>query len=216
MNVTMTADDWEFLSACFEARARQLEMIGPFAKALGVPENEVFYLWALQRQRCSQFGNFGHWSYFFHGQGACDLKNETDGRFLRYDFGPGGRADCLDSWGVLQFIMTSKEPWSSFQDLQLRLSELRPPYDENSGDFLKVSAAWERLEALGCFEPADADLMVLRQRYSAIGSDGSECMIFPEEIPYKTIIDMRVAHRSVLTARAGELMNTGRKNFLSK
>jgi hypothetical protein len=206
-----TADDWELLLACFEARARQLEMIGPLAEALGVREDEVFYLWARHRLRCPQQGHLGcgPWSYFFHGY-ECDLKNEVDGRFLRYDFGPRGRADCLSPWGVVQFIMTSKEPWQAFPDLRSRLAAKGPPYDEYGGDLFKVSAAWERLEVFGCFQPADAALVELMRRCTSVGSDGLNYVRFPTDTPDHIRVDAAVAGRSVLTARANELLHAGR------
>lgn len=213
----MTADDWELLSACFEVRARQLEMIGPLAEALGVREGEVFYLWAIHRQRCPQNGHIvrGPWRYYFHGYG-CDLKNEADGRFLRYDFGPGGRADCLSSWGVLQFIMTTREPWQEFSGLRSRLAEKGPPYDEYCGDLFKVSAAWQRLEVFGCFEPADADLVEFVRRCTSVGPDGLNYLRFPDGAPDEIVVDAAVARRSVLTARASELVNAGRTNRCSR
>ncbi len=207
----MTADDWELLSACFEARARQLEMIGPLADALGVREDEVFYLWAIHRRRCPQRGPLGRgpWWYFFHGY-ECDLKNEADGRFLRYDFGPGGRADCLSPWGVVQFIMTTKEPWQTFPDLRSRLAKKGPPYDEYGGDLFKVSHAWQRLEVFGCFEPADAALVELVRRCTSVGSDGLNYVRFPTGTTDHTAVDAAVAGRSVLSARASELLDASR------
>jgi hypothetical protein len=206
----MTVDDFELLSACFEGRTRQLEMLGPLAEALGVQEDKVFYLWAIERQHCRQRGQIGSgpWWYFFHGYG-CDLRNDADGRFLRYDFGPGGRADCLSSWGVLQFIMTTKEPWQQFPSLRSRMAEKGPPYDEFSGDLFKMSVAWDRLEALGCFEAADTALAEFERRCTSRGPDGLNYVRYPDGTSDQMMVDAAVARRSVLTGRARELLDVG-------
>src|SRR4051794_13571540 len=96
--------EFDIVEACGEAELRQREMIPQLASALDAPVEEVFYTWAFRR--CRQHGEIPNspWRYFFHGL-ECDLKNTTDGRFLRLDFGPRGRIDTFTAWGVLQFIM---------------------------------------------------------------------------------------------------------------
>jgi hypothetical protein len=198
--------DRELLAACFEARARQLEMLPLLAAALGVPEDRVFYTWALARRcRQSQPVSGGPWLFWFHGF-ECDLRNDRDGRFLRYDFGPGGRADCVTAWGVLQFVMTATPPWREFPGLRLQLARAGPPYDHLSGDRDKVSAAWDRLDRLGCFEPANPGLVAFRSRHTSVGRDGISYTSYPEGTPDEVSIDCAVAHRPVLTARAELLL----------
>src|SRR5438876_540615 len=82
------------LEACREATVRNQEMLPLLAAALGVSEAEVFYTWAFRK--CRQRIRLGEtdWVTFFHGL-ECDLKNQKDGRFLRIDFGPGGRVDTF-------------------------------------------------------------------------------------------------------------------------
>ena len=55
------------LEACQEVVLRQRELLPLLAEALGVPEGEVFYTWALRR--CKQSGHLEgtDWAYFFHG-----------------------------------------------------------------------------------------------------------------------------------------------------
>jgi hypothetical protein len=45
--ISMNPLDLEFLAACFEARKRQREMLPLIAGSLGIPENQVFYYWAI-------------------------------------------------------------------------------------------------------------------------------------------------------------------------
>jgi hypothetical protein len=45
----MEPPDLELLAACFEARRRQLEMLPLIATALNIPQDQVFYDWALRR-----------------------------------------------------------------------------------------------------------------------------------------------------------------------
>jgi hypothetical protein len=193
--------DLEFLAACFEARQRQLEMLPLIANALGIPENQVFYHWALGRHQQSNTIPNSSWKFWFHGF-ECDLMNTIDRRFLRYDFGPGGRADCVTTWGVLQFIMTSEAPWKEFPILRKHLAMKEAPYDYLSGDHQKASAIWDRLEKQGCFAPANPELVAFQARYTTIRSDGIAYVVFPEGISDETQIDCSVAHRSLLTIDA--------------
>lgn len=202
----MDTADLDLLAACFEARRRQQEMLPLIAAALGVPDRQVFYAWALAR-RCRQTDVIpdSPWKFMFHGF-ECDLRNTADGRFLRYDFGPGGRYDCVTAWGVLQFIMTSKAPWREFPALRERLARTGPPYDYLSGDHTRVCEAWDRLERVGCFEPADPGLVAFQGRHTTIGRDGISYVSYPEGTPDETAIDCAVAHRPLLTARARALL----------
>jgi hypothetical protein len=200
--------DLDLLRACFEARARQLEMFPLIARAVGVPEPQVFDAGVLegrfvQRHRIAG----GPWKLFFHGF-ECDLMNHQDGRFLRYDFGPSGRVDCVSAWGVLQFVMTSKTPWREFPALRARLAQTGPPYDYLSGDFRKVGEVWDRLAQLGCFEPADPGLVEFQARHTRIGPDGISYVSYPEGTPGTVSLDCAVAGRRLLTARAGKLLKS--------
>jgi hypothetical protein len=181
-------------------------MLPHIGAALGVPDGQVFYTWMFARQR-RQAEDIPDtpWKFFFHGF-ECDLRNTEDGRFLRYDFGPGGRCDCVTAWGVLQFVMTSKAPWREFPALRERLAGTGPPYNCLSGDHTKVCEAWDRLERAGCFEPADAGLVAFQARHTTVGPDGISYVSYPAGTPDKTMIDCSVAHRPLLTARAEALL----------
>jgi hypothetical protein len=201
----MDPDGRDLLAACFEARRRQREMLPLIATALGVPEGQVFHTWMTRRDRDLEDLPGSPWKFIFHGF-ECDLRNTADGRFLRYDFGPGGRCDCVTAWGVLQFVMTSKAPWQSFPRLRESLARSGQPYDYLSGDHAKVSEVWGRLEREGCFEPADPGLVAFQSRHTAIGPDGINYVSYPESTPDATAIDCAVAHRPLLTARAHVLL----------
>jgi len=204
----MEPDDLRLLAACFEARKRQIEMLPLIAAALGVPRGELFYAWALARRQQTESIPNSAWRFGFHGL-ECDLENTADGRFLRYDFGPGGREDCVTPWGILQFVMTSKAPWQEFPDLRERFALTGPPYDHLSGDHGKISEVWDRLELQGCFEPAAPGLIEFQARYTSIGEDGIRCMSLPHSTPDETVIDCLVAQMPVLSARARELLEFG-------
>jgi hypothetical protein len=195
----------EVLDACREVELRQREMLPLLASALAVPEEEVFYAWALRE--CTQRGELSRvpWLYFFHGL-ECDLKNLSDGRFLRMDFGPGGRVDTFTAWGVLQFIMTSRSPWVEYPSLKQRFAGAEAPFDQNSGGFHKFCATWDRVERQGCFEPAAPELVELEEKYATVGPDGIRCVSFPTGMPERKQIDCSVAQRSLLTAHARQLL----------
>lgn len=154
------------LEACQEFVFRQQEMLPQLAAVLDVPQQQVFYTWALRRAKTRGQLKDAAWTFSPHGF-ECDLKNSNDGRYLRIDFGPHGRVGILNSWGVLQFIMTSVSPWREFPQLKAYFAKGDPPYDAYSGDCRKMEVVWNRLESKGVFEQADSRLVALQARYSS-------------------------------------------------
>jgi len=148
---------YAFLCACQEVVLRQSELVPALARTLRVAPQEVFYHWAMP-PRCRQTGTIAgsSWRFFFHGL-ECDLKN-PDGRFLRVDFGPGGRFDAFTGWGVLQFVMTSKAPWREYPELRRHLAEGLPPFDELSGSHERMVSLFSDLADLGLVEVASAKI----------------------------------------------------------
>jgi hypothetical protein len=186
------------LEACREVVVRQQELLPLLAQTLKVPEGRVFYTWAFRK--CPQRGRLEgtDWVYFFHGL-ECDLKNLTDGRFLRIDFGPHGRTDTFTAWGVLQFIMTSVPPWPEFPDLREYFAKGPPPFDQFSGSLAKMSPVWDRLEAEGAFEKADPGLVELQAQHTVPGPDGLLHVRFPPGFSEETAVNCSVASRRCLS-----------------
>jgi hypothetical protein len=195
----MDAIELGVLQACQEVVRRQRELLPLLAAAVGVPEDQVFYTWALRRcpQQPAKLSASG-WVAFFHGL-ECDLKNVADGRFLRIDFGPHGRADTFTAWGVLQFIMTSVPPWPDLPPLKAYFARSKPPYDHLSGAFDKMTEVWDRLEAQAAFEKADLRLVEFAAGCTSVGMDGMLHLRFPPGTTEETIIDCLVAHRPRLS-----------------
>ena len=193
------------LAACQEMVQRQQEVVPPLAAALGVSEEDVFYTWALRK--CKQHGDLegSDWCYFFHGL-ECDLRNTADGRFLRIDFGPGGRTDTFTAWGVLQFIMTSVAPWTEFARLKAFLADRPPPYDEYAGSLNRMGQVWDQLAAQGVFEQADPSLLAFQARYTTVGPDGINRIQYPAGTPEAMQIDCSVANRNLLSPRGLEIL----------
>jgi hypothetical protein len=201
----------DILHACSEAEQCQREMLPLLALALGVPAEAVFYTWALRR--CRQRGEMPGtpWRYFFHGL-ECDLANSADGRFLRLDFGPGGRIDTLSAWGVLQFIMASAAPWSDFMALKRLFADKDPPYDPFPGNFPRFCEHWDRLEGEGCFDTADPALVAFLTQCTVVDPSGIQMVRFPPGTPEETQVDCSVAHRKHLSAHARRLLEAHRSN----
>jgi hypothetical protein len=195
------------LLACQEYGRRQKEMLPFLAAAIGVPESEVFY--AKMRRPFVQRGTLmdGEWLYFFHGH-ECDLRNQTDGRFLRVDFGPKGRVGILNDYGVLRLIMTSVPPWREFAKLRTFFANEGPPFHENSGAWEKLLPIWDRLEKQGFFEQADPSLVDLQAQYTTRGNDGLDHVNYPPDVSHETRADCSVAHRQQLSRKALDLLNT--------
>lgn len=189
----------QFLQACQEVVARNQELLPLLGKSLGIQKIEdVFYSWALRQ--CKQSGQITTtvWSYRFHGL-ECDLRNRSDGRYLRIDFGPKGRVDTFSAWGVLQFIMTSAFPWPQFDNLKSYFAKSLPPYNQFSGDFDKIHQIWNQLERNGYFDVADKKLIQLHKNYTYIDNSGLRHIKFPPTISEKIQIDSSVAHRKIIS-----------------
>ncbi|MBN2531822.1 MAG: hypothetical protein JXB88_02960 [Spirochaetales bacterium] len=191
-----------FLKACGQVVAYQLDLVPALATSLGTVSEDVFYSWVMQ-PRCEQSGTISGtgWEYFFHGY-ECDLYH-SDGRFIRVDFGPGGRYDTFTGWGVLQFIMTSKPPFTEFPELQKYLAEKQPPYDEFSGSFDRMTAIVDRLTGCGYIESSDPRLCALKQQYTTKDDEGFIYINIPGDYrnsSKKEYHDVSVCERLVLTA----------------
>lgn len=203
----MNEIEFGVLQACQEYAQRQHEMLPPLAVAIGVAENEVLY--AKMRGPIAHRGTLpgGDWTYYFHGF-ECDLRNQKDGRFLRMDFGPKGRVGILNDYGVLRLIMTSVSPWREFPNLRNYFAKGGPPFDENSGDWQRMSEAWRHLESHGVFEQADPALVALQAKYTKRGVDGLNYVDYPLEISNETRLDCAVAHRKQLSPKAMQILKT--------
>lgn len=145
---------YAFLQACREVVLRQQKLVPALAETLGVAPEEAFYQWVIP-PRCSQSGIIvgTEWRYFFHGN-ECDLRHSDD-RFLRIDFGPGGRFDTFSGWGVLQFVMTSRAPWQEFPELRAHLAVGPPPFGKLSGSHERMTDLISALKDSGFVEMVD-------------------------------------------------------------
>ena len=188
----------DFFYACSQVVLRQEELLPGLAKKLGVNAREVFYVWA--GRKCEQRGVLEgeEWSYFFHGL-ECDLKNLHDGRFLRIDFGPGGRFDAFTPWGVSQFVMTSKAPWPDFIGLREYLAQAGSAHHESSASLEKATGLCARLEKWGFIETADKLLLRLAKKHTRKKSGIETLSLLPGRSE-RTYFDVSVANRKVLSA----------------
>ncbi|MBM7845419.1 DUF6896 domain-containing protein [Herpetosiphon giganteus] len=189
----------EFLAACRESVQRQVELISLLAASWNMQPHEVYYNWRSQRAQSGMIADTA-WRYFLHGL-ECDISNQEDGRFVRIEFGPGGRADCLSSYSVLQFIMTSKAPWGYYPELQAQLADEPAPFDEHSGDYHAIKALIEPLYAAKLIELADPTLQPILEQALVITPEGRQIYELPA--PYGNpnshgFWDMMVCHRMVL------------------
>ena len=132
---------------------------------------------------------------------------------LRMDFGPrGAMSGILNSWGVLQFIMTSVPPWHDFPNLRDYFAKKGPPFDQDSGAWGKMAQVWDRLESKGFFEQAEPNLVALQAKFTTRGSDGLTYVQFPPETAEQTRVDCSVAHRQQLSQSAIHFLDTRRQD----
>lgn len=189
----------QFLMACEQFVAIRQPVLEDLASALNVLPQALFYL--RMDRRCQQLGVLpnGEWKYYFHGY-CCDFKHIADGRFLRFDFGPGGRTDTFTAWGVTQFVMTTKSPWPELPALQGHLAEQLPPYNEFSGDVGRAIQLYEELEKGGFVSVAAPDLIAFGRQHTTLNTEGIAVQRLPDDTPERTWLDVSVADRKVMTA----------------
>lgn len=189
----------QFLIACEQFVGVRRPLLDDLSSSLGVPPQELFYL--RMERRCPQRGTFldGVWGYYFHGY-CCDLKHGADGRFLRFDFGPGGTIEAFTEWGVTQFVMTTKTPWPEFPALQAHLAEKPPPYNEFSGDVGRAIQLYEVLDKEGFVSVAAPDLIAFGRQHTTLNTEGIAVQRLPDDTPERTCLDVSVADRKVVTA----------------
>ena len=207
--------DLQFLIACHASIARRRPLIADLAALLKVRTEEMFYLWA--ERRWKQRGSFrgGEWTYFFHGY-ECDLRHAPDGRFLRIDFGPHGNTDTFTSWGVAQFVMTSKSPWPEFSDLKAHLANHPPPYEEHSASLERAGLLCDHLEAAGLIESADRELLALAERHTTLNDEGLPTLRLPPGTPDRTYLDISVAQRKVISDAGEKWMELQARDAFAK
>ncbi len=198
------AVDRNVLAACREALVRQTEMVALLAAAWRIEPRAVFYRWCRERPQPGFIPGTA-WRYFFHGL-ECDFDNQDDGRHVRANFAPGGRADAVDVLGVLAFVMTSKPPWGSYPALQQLLATAPPPYTAYSGDYQRMAALLEPLYAAGVFVLADPALHAFQQQHTSFDARGTSYVAMPAGVAYSDPLqrefwDTLVCHRMVLAAR---------------
>ena len=163
------------------------------ATHLGVQANDVFYGWMRRKfPKIHETADFPHiqygplgatgWTRFFHGT-ECDLTN-TDGRFLRIEFGPGGRTDIVSSYAVQQFVMASREPWASFERVKAFIQD----------DHAKAMELWNAIDSAGFLEPAPA-----------LNLDGE---LSQEERAWRNEIDRSVNYRKMLSPLAWSTLDS--------
>ncbi|WP_110520037.1 DUF6896 domain-containing protein [Herpetosiphon llansteffanensis] len=195
----MDSINHQLLAACRESVQRQVELISLLAASWNMQPNDVYYNWRSQRTQSGMIAGTA-WRYFFHGL-ECDMSNQQDGRFVRIEFGPGGRADCISSYSVLQFIMTSKAPWGYYPELQAQLADKPAPFDEHSGDYQAIHTLIEPLYAANLIGLADPALLAIQEQALVVTPEGRQTYELPA--PYNNpnthgFWDVMVCQRMVL------------------
>ena len=174
----------DFLRAAVELAQRQREILPYLADSLG---QDPYAYWILDRlsyspptlmdhlkrifrldiNRFRQDGQTldGEWAWFFHGL-EVDMWHTHDGRFVRIDFGPLSQRLVITGWGVLQFVMTSKSPWNSYDDLYNYLYEKPTKRREWSGNHERMSEIEDVLVSQGYLVSAAPEICDLVERYT--------------------------------------------------
>ncbi len=191
----------EFLKAINDMTQLKKELVLNMAEKLGCEINQIFYIW--EKRKFEQEGDFLDWTYFFHGM-ECDLINNKDERFLKIEFGPGGRIDTFTGWGAVQYIMASKKPWLEYLVLKKKLG--KPPYDYLSGSPEKMCKLLKKLEKKKYVEVSDKELYKFVQANTFLDEEGYSNLEFPDDFPEDRKTDSMVVHRLVISEKGREAL----------
>jgi hypothetical protein len=197
-----------FLQAGQESVFHQQELMRMLAEMWQVPLEAVLYQWMTAKRASSGTIRQTDWRYFFHGL-ECDFKDSRDGRFVRAEFGPGGRCDIFSGWSVSQFIMTTKAPWGEYPELQTYLATKERPFNELSGDHRKMADLFDRLAVKGLLERVAPELDVIKQQYTHGDAEGPQITTLPPEYTdFKQPIfwDIMLSNRWVLSVAGKQLL----------
>jgi len=195
----------EFLKAINDMTQLKLELAPCIAEKLGCGIKQIFYIW--NKREIEQEGNFLDWTYFFHGL-ECDLISNKDNRFIKIEFGPGGRVDTFTGWGAVQYIMASREPWPEYPELKKKLAAKKPPYDYFSGSHKKVVKLLKKLEKTKYVEVSDKALCVLVKESTIIDEEGYSFLNLPDDFSEVRITDSMVCHRLVISDKGRDVLKT--------
>jgi hypothetical protein len=188
----------DLLAACREFTTEQQSLARSLAETFGVASGTLYYHWMLERPEAWGAFQGGKWRYFFHGV-ECDLLCLADGRFLRIEFGPGGRLDTFTEWSVLQFVMSARSPWRVFPGLQAHLALRPPPWDQHAGSYPRVADLFDGLREAGLVADADPDLCALARAATVVDGNGVRDVSLPAGFSPYTRLDCLACDRLALT-----------------
>lgn len=216
----LTALELDFLRATADLARRQRELLPLVGEALGA---DPYHFWMVEslttpsswwgrlvarlRARRPDSGHTkdGLWRWDFHGL-ECDVENVSDGRFVRIDFGPTSQHLTVSGWGVLQYVMCTRDPWPTFDSLARFLAREEPPWSSLSGDHAKMSGLCDRLIELELLVPADPQLCKTVDRYTKVDpATGQQVTDIPSDLAPPGPADIFVCRRLVLAPSAEEL-----------
>jgi hypothetical protein len=121
--------------------------------------------------------------------------------------------DTFTSWGVAQFVMTSKSPWPDFPDLKAYLANRLPPYDEHSASLERAGALGDHLERAGLIEPADRELLAIAERYTTLNTEGIPTLRLPRGTSDRMYFDISVAQRKLITEAGKRILSEAGEAF---
>jgi len=220
-SMELTALERDFLRAAADLARRQRELLPVVGEALGA---DPYHFWMVERftPPRSWWGRLvarlrtgrpesgrskdGQWAWYFHGF-ECDVAHVSDGRFVRIDFGPTSQHLTLSGWGVLQYVMCTKDPWPTFDTLARFLASEEPPWSSLSGDHAKMSRIRNRLTELKLLVAADPELCETVDRYKRVDAAlGGSVIDVPSELAPPGPLDVHVCGRLVLAKSAEDLL----------
>lgn len=209
--MNLTPVELSVLAACQDALMEKKKLIAKLANTLCLEPRDIFYHWIGGKLRQHGYVTGNQWKYFFHGL-ECDLRHSRDDRFLRIEFGPGGRIDTFTDWGIYQFITSFKDNWPSSPAVAAYFSKNTPFHHVHATEQLdayqKISFIINRLKSLKLTIPVAPELTKALNGCSVKNQGSTEIIIqLPKHLTDHKYFDTRVCNRLIISPKGWEVLS---------
>ncbi len=202
--MNLTSVELNVLTACQEALQEKQKLIHLLSKTFRLEPQNIFYHWINGKLPQHGYLSNKQWKYFFHGL-ECDLRHQ-DGRFIRMEFGPGGRIDTFTDWGIYKYITSFKKHWLTSIDVDSYLAKLMAS-PESLDNYQKTSLIVNRLKDLKLLVPVAPELAKELNGCHVKTFGASEMVVqLPKHLTDRKYFDTRVCNRLIIAAKGWQLL----------
>lgn len=198
--MNLTSVELNVLTACQDALQEKQKLILLLAKTFHLEPQNIFYHWINGKLPQHGYLSNKQWKYFFHGL-ECDLRHQ-DGRFLRMEFGPGGRIDTFTDWGIYKYITSFRKHWLTSIEVDTSVAKMTSAASSESLDpYQKISLIVNRLKDLKLLVPVAPELAKELNGCHVKTFGANEMVVqLPKHLTDRKYFDTRVCNRLIISA----------------